>query len=111
MEKILINTDALNTVSDCLEQLSNAEIAQNSIELQLMNSSQGKEWRMRATFALAAVKGKRRIITARLAVLRHQEKLSNHAINNKLINHLKTMVPESVFNECLEKATAVVIGK
>ena len=71
-----VETNNLNTISDCLQQLVNAEEAQLSIEEQLadrtavVTGAHGAKGRERA----AADQRKRRIITARLAVLRHEEK-------------------------------------
>ncbi|HGY1125279.1 TPA: hypothetical protein ACNVTV_003504 [Citrobacter freundii] len=111
MEKSHINTENLNTIHDCLSQLVIAEETQLSIEDQLAKSNSSSEWsvwRKKAEYALKIVKGKRRIITARLAVLRQLEKDSNMQLhqqhNDFLINELRTVVPSSTFDRCVRQA-------
>ncbi|EAB2798497.1 hypothetical protein PQY04_004078 [Salmonella enterica] len=111
MEKTHINTENLNTIHDCLSQLVIAEETQFNIEDQLAKSNSSSEWsvwRKKAEHALKIVKGKRRIITARLAVLRQLEKDRNMQLhrqhNNFLINELRTVVPFSIFDRCVRQA-------
>ncbi|WP_233466393.1 hypothetical protein [Enterobacter asburiae] len=108
MHKFFVETDNLNTVSDCLQQLVNAEEAQLSIEEQLARSNSSSEWsawRKKAENALRVIKGKRRIITARLAVLRHEEKERNLQLhqqhNDFLVQALREIVTPSSFARCV----------
>jgi hypothetical protein len=102
MHKFFVETDNLNTISDCLQQLVNAEEAQLSIEEQLARSNSSSDWstwRKKAENALRLIKGKRRIITARLAVLRHEEKERNLELhqqhNDFLVQALREIVTPS----------------
>ncbi|MBC6503096.1 hypothetical protein GW742_16725 [Citrobacter freundii] len=111
MQKSFINTDKLNSVNDCLQQLVNAEVAQLSIENQLASSNSSSEWsvwRKKAENALRLIKGKRRIITARLAVLRHEEKEHNLELhqqhNDFLVQALREIVTPSSFARCVRLA-------
>ena len=111
MQKSFINTDKLNSVNDCLQQLVNAEVAQLSIENQLASSNSSSEWsvwRKKAENALRLIKGKRRIITARLAVLRHEEKERNLELhqqhNDFLVQALREIVTPSSFARCVRLA-------
>lgn len=108
MKKTLIETDNLNTISDCLQQLVNAEEAQLSIEERLARSNSSSEWsawRKKAENALRVIKGKRRIITARLAILRHEEKERNLQLhqqhNDFLVQALREIVTPSYFARCV----------
>lgn len=111
MHKFFVETDNLNTISDCLQQLVNAEEAQLSIEEQLAKSKSSSEWstwRKKAENALRLIKGKRRIITARLAVLRHEEKERNIDLhqqhNDFLVKALREIVTPSSFARCVRLA-------
>lgn len=111
MKKTLIETDNLNTISDCLQQLVNAEEAQLSIEEQLARSNSSSDWsawRKKAENALRLIKGKRRIITSRLAVLRHEEKERNMQLhrqhNDFLVKELRQLVTPSSFEKCVRRA-------
>nr|WP_314520499.1 hypothetical protein [uncultured Lelliottia sp.] len=108
MHKFFVETNNLNTISDCLQQLVNAEEAQLSIEEQLARSNSSSEWsawRKKAENALRVIKGKRRIITARLAVLRHEEKERNLQLhqqhNDFLVQALREVVTPSSFARCV----------
>lgn len=60
MKKTFIDTDNLNTISDCLQQLVNAEEAQLSIKEQLARSNCSSDWsvwRKKAENALQVIKG------------------------------------------------------
>jgi hypothetical protein len=60
MHKFFVETDNLNTISDCLQQLVNAEEAQLSIEEQLARSNSSSDWstwRKKAENALRLIKG------------------------------------------------------
>lgn len=112
MHKFFVETNNLNTISDCLQQLVNAEEAQLSIEEQLARSNSSSDWstwRKKAENALRLIKGKRRIITARLAVLRHEEKEKNaenyQQHNDYLIAELRKIVTPSSFAGCVNRAT------
>jgi hypothetical protein len=87
MQKILIDTSNLSTIAVCLEQLVNAERAQLSIEHQLDQSTSSAEfssWRKSAEKALRAVKAKRRLITAQLAVLQQKKKRTKRIASNTM---------------------------
>ncbi|ELV2790562.1 TPA: hypothetical protein N2P56_003259 [Enterobacter kobei] len=108
MHKFFVETNNLNTISDCLQQLVNAEEAQLSIEEQLARSNSSSEWsawRKKAENALRVIKGKRRIITARLAILRHEEKERNLQLhqqhNDFLVQALREIVTPSSFARCV----------
>ncbi|MDV7025229.1 hypothetical protein R4P48_21465 [Atlantibacter subterranea] len=111
MHKIYVKTDNLNTISECLQQLFLAEQVQLSIEDQLANSKSSSDWsawRKKAENALRVVKAKRRVITARLAILRQEEK--EHTLqfhqqrNDYLIQELKNIVTPSSFERCVRQA-------
>lgn len=111
MHKFFVETNNLNTISDCLQQLVNAEEAQLSIEEQLARSNSSSEWsawRKKAENALRVIKGKRRIITARLAVLRHEEKERNLQLHQQhnafLVQALREIVTPSSFARCVRLA-------
>ncbi len=117
MKKTYIETDNLNTISDCLQQLVNAEESQLSIEEQLAKSncsSDWSEWRKKAENALRVIKGKRRLITARLAVLRHEEKERNLLLhqqhNDFLVDALREIVTPSSFARCVIQAKEKLEG-
>lgn len=112
MNKTFVDTNNLGSISECLVQLVNAEQAQFDIEQQLEqsnSSSEWSEWRKKAEKALRTVKAKRRIITARLAVLRQEEKeknAENHQQHNDyLIAELRKIVTPSSFAGCVNRAT------
>lgn len=111
MHKFYVETASLNTISDCLQQLVNAEEAQLSIEDQLARSnstSECSEWRKKAENALRVIKGKRRLITARLAILRQEEKVHNMQLhqrhNDFLVEALREIVTPSSFERCVRLA-------
>lgn len=111
MHKFFVETENLNTISDCLRQLVNAEEAQLSIEEQLARSNSSSDWsawRKKAENALRVIKGKRRIITARLAILRHEEKERNMQLhqqhNDFLVQALREIVTPSSFARCVRLA-------
>ena len=111
MHKFFVETNNLNTISDCLQQLVNAEEAQLSIEEQLARSNSSSDWstwRKKAENALRLIKGKRRIITARLAVLRHEEKRTQPgtapAAQRFLVQALREIVTPSSFARCVRLA-------
>ena len=108
MKKTIIDTENLHSICDCLQQLVNAEEAQLSIEEQLARSKSSCDWsawRKKAEIALRVIKGKRRIITARLAVLRHEEKERNLQLhqqhNDFLVQALREIVTPSSFARCV----------
>ncbi|HBM7657582.1 TPA: hypothetical protein LZ308_004123 [Enterobacter cloacae subsp. cloacae] len=111
MHKFFVETNNLDTISDCLQQLVNAEEAQLSIEEQLARSNSSSDWstwRKKAENVLRLIKGKRRIITARLAVLRHEEKERNLELhqqhNDFLVQALREIVTPSSFARCVRLA-------
>ncbi|HHT0024777.1 TPA: hypothetical protein ACTW97_000768 [Klebsiella michiganensis] len=112
MNKIIVDTSNLNTISECLEQLANAELAQVNIETQLALYAGNKDWRKTAESALRTVKHKRRIVTARLAVLRQQEKETNMRLhqlhNDHLVKELKKIVTPSSFERCVRLADQAI---
>jgi len=111
MEKTHIQVENLRTITDCLQQLFLAEEVQLSIEDQLFSSKSSSEWsawRKKAENALRVVKAKRRVITARLAILRQEEKertLQLHQQRNDyLVAELKSIVTPSSFERCVRLA-------
>lgn len=117
MHKFFVETNNLNTISDCLQQLVNAEEAQLSIEEQLARSNSSSDWstwRKKAENALRVVKAKRRIITARLAVLRQIEKENNMQLhqrhNDYLVAELKKIVTPSSFERCVRRVDEKLEG-
>lgn len=111
MQKTHIDTNNLDTVVACLEQLANAEIAQLSIEQQIEQSYgtvESSAWRKSADKALRTVKAKRRLVTSRLAVLRQLEKEQNvqshQQHNDYLIAELRDIVTPSSFARCAQRA-------
>ncbi|QGU15772.1 hypothetical protein GNG27_14245 [Leclercia sp. 119287] len=111
MEKTHIKVENLKTINDCLQQLFLAEEVQLSIEDQLANSKSSSDWsawRKKAENALRVIKAKRRVITARLAILRQEEKertLQLHQQRNDyLVQELKNIVTPSPFERCVRLA-------
>ena len=111
MHKFFVETNNLNTISDCLQQLFLAEEVQLSIDDQLASSKSSSDWsawRKKAENALRVVKAKRRVITARLAILRQEEKertLQLHQQRNDyLVQELKNIVTPSSFERCVRLA-------
>lgn len=109
MHKFFVETDNLNTISDCLQQLVNAEEAQLSIEEQLAKSNSSSEWstwRKRQN-ALRLIKEASHH-HSRLAVLRHEEKERNIDLhqqhNDFLVQALREIVTPSSFARCVRLA-------
>ena len=108
MEKSHIDTESHDTIHDCLSQFLIAEETQLSIESQLANSNCSNgwgAWQKKAKNALRMTKGKRRIITARLVVLRHEEKERNMQLhqqqNDFLVQALREIVSPYSFERCV----------
>lgn len=110
MGKVFINTKELNTVSECLEQLALAEESIIAIDGQLLKYVADPEWRKRAENARRTMGVKKRIVCARLAVLRQQEKERNVQMhqrrNGYLVYELKQIVTPSDFEECVRRVDA-----
>lgn len=110
MERTRINTDSLNTISECLEQLALAEESVIAIDGQLLKQDAAPEWRRRAENARRTVQQKKRIIMSRLAILRQQEKEQNRQIHQTrdsyLIAELREIVTPSSFMRCVYRAEA-----
>ncbi|WP_329502670.1 hypothetical protein [Klebsiella aerogenes] len=108
MRREKINTGELNTVEECLTQLYSAEETIVDIERQLDQPLYNVEWKSKAEKALRTVKQKKRMITARLSVLRQHEKQHNieqHKARNELLIHeLKEIVTPSAFLNCVRRA-------
>ena len=108
MERARINTESLNTISECLEQLVIAEESIIAIDGQLLKQDTDPEWRKRAELAHRTVQQKKRIVMARLAVLRHEEKKRNvklhQQLNDYLIDELRQIVTPSSFARCVRLA-------
>lgn len=108
MRREKINTEELNTVAECLTQLCSAEETIVDIERQLDQPLYNVEWKLKAEKALRTVKQKKRMITARLSVLRQHEKQHNieqhKARNEILIHELKEIVTPSAFLNCVRRA-------
>lgn len=105
-----INTKDLNTVGECLEQLALAEESIIAIDGQLLKHDADPEWRKRAENARRTMGVKKRIVCARLAVLRQQEKERNVQLNQRrndyLVIELKRIVMPSAFEECVRRVEA-----
>ncbi|WP_312384189.1 hypothetical protein [Atlantibacter subterraneus] len=117
MHKIYVKTDNLNNISECLQQLFLAEQVHLSIEDQLASSKSSSDWsawRKKAENALRVVKAKRRVITARLAILRQEEKeymLQLHQQHSDyLVQELKNIVTPSSFERCVRLADKKMEG-
>lgn len=110
MERARINTESLNTISECLEQLALAEQSVIAIDGQLLKQETDPEWRKRAELARRTVQQKKRIIMSRLAVLRQQEKEQNRQMHQTrdhyLIAELRKIVTPSSFLRCVHRAEA-----
>ncbi|HIA0311847.1 TPA: hypothetical protein ACWOS7_002678 [Salmonella enterica subsp. enterica] len=108
MKRTRINTENLNTISICLEQLALAEESIIAIEVQLLKPDADHEWRKRAESALRTVQQKKRIIMSRLSILRQLEKEQNrqmhHTRDNYLIAELRKIVTPSSFLRCVHRA-------
>ncbi|EBD9907338.1 hypothetical protein DB115_14310 [Salmonella enterica] len=95
----------LKTISDCLTLLAKTEGSIEEIKFQLEYDPRGgDEWRKAAVRALFICNKKRRAVTARLAVLRQEEKEENvrvhQRVNDLLVKELRLRVSELVFHEC-----------
>lgn len=111
VEKTHIKVENLKTINDCLQQLFLAEEVQLSIEDQLASSKSSSDWsawRKKAENALRVVKAKRRVITARLAILRQEEKERTLQLHQQrsdyLVQELKNIVTPSSFERCVRLA-------
>lgn len=108
MERTRINTENLNTVSVCLEQLALAEESIIAIDGQLLRQDAEPEWRKRAENARRTVQQKKRIIMSRLSILRQQEKERNMQLhqqhNDFLVDELRKIVTPSSFERCVRYA-------
>jgi hypothetical protein len=109
MKAEFIDVNSLVTISDYLEALATAEEVTTGIKLQLQKFGRSdQDWHNRATHSLSQWQAVRRIITARLAVLRQREKEQNMQLhqqrNDYLIDELSSVIPPSVFGECVERA-------
>ncbi|ENT2971461.1 MULTISPECIES: hypothetical protein [Klebsiella] len=109
MDRPHINTDSLSTISECLEQLALAEGSIIAIDGQLLRTDADPQWRKRAEVARRTVHQKKRLIMARLAILRQQEKERNvrqhQQHNDYLIAELRKIVTPSSFIRCARRAT------
>lgn len=115
MKKPIIDFSVLVTIEDHLKALVDAEDSISHIEHQLSTCiDNDSAWRHRANHAMAAWKTSRRRITARLAVLRQQEKVRNMEIhqqhNDFLVKELMTMVSPETFLECDRRAKKKLEG-
>lgn len=110
MEHTKIKTNPLNTIGECLEQLLLVEEKLISIDGQLLKHDADPAWRKRAEIARRTIGQKKRIITARLSILRHQEKEQNrqmhHTRDHYLIAELRNIVTPSSFLRCIHRAEA-----
>lgn len=109
MKVEIIDVNSLVTIADYLEALATAEEVTTDIKLQLQKFGKAdRDWHNRASHSLSQWQAVRRIITARLAVLRQREKDRNVQIhqqrNDYLIDELREVIPASVFGECVERA-------
>ena len=110
MERAMIKTDSLNTITECLAQLVLAEQSIIAIDGQLLKHNADPGWRKRAEIARRTIGLKKRIITARLSVLRQQEKDHNRQMHQTrdsyLIAELREIVTPSSFLRCVQRAEA-----
>lgn len=110
MERAMIKTDSLNTITECLEQLVLAEESLVAIDGQLSKHDADHAWRKRAEIARRTIGQKKRIITARLSILRQQEKELNRqqhqTRDSYLIAELREIVTPSSFIRCVNRAEA-----
>lgn len=108
MVRARVNTENLNTISACLEQLALAEESIIAIDAQLSKQDADPEWRNRAESARRTVQQKKRIIMSRLSILRQQEKERNrqmhHTRDHYLIAELRKIVTPSSFLRCIQRA-------
>lgn len=108
MERAMIKTDSLNTITECLEQLALAEESVISIDGQLLKLDADPDWRKRAENARRTVQQKKRIVMSRLAILRQQEKERNLQLhqqhNDFLVKALREIVTPSSFERCVRLA-------
>lgn len=109
MKVEIIDVNSLVTIADYLEALATAEEVTTDIKLQLQKYGKNDpDWHNRASHSLSQWQGVRRVITARLAVLRQREKEHNTQLhqqhNDYLIDELRRVIPSSVFGECAERA-------
>lgn len=105
MERVMIKTAPLNSIGECLEQLLLVEESLIAIDGQLLKDDADPAWRKRAQIARRTIGQKKRIITARLAILRHEEKERNLQLhqqhNDFLIQALREIVTPSSFERCV----------
>lgn len=110
MERVMIKTNSLNTITECLEQLVLVEESLISIDGQLLKHDVDPAWRKRAEIARRTIGQKKRIITARLSILRQQEKEQNRqqhqTRDSYLIAELREIVTPSSFMRCVYRAEA-----
>lgn len=116
MKKPIINFSELVTIEDHLKALVMADDSITHIGHQLSASIDNDSgWRHRANHAMAAWKANRQRITARLAVLRRQEKVRNMEFhqqhNDFLVKELMAVVPLTTFQECDQRARTKAEGK
>ena len=110
IERKFVKIDSLDTIGICLEQLAIAEESIIAIEIQIDSiGDTDPEWRKRADKARRTVGHKKRIVMARLAVLRQQEKERNVQLhqrhNDYLVKELHRIVSPSAFANCVIRAT------
>lgn len=109
MDRPKINTTSLHTIVACLEQLAIAEESLIGIDIQLLKPDGSPEWRKRAEHARQTIVQKKRIVMARLAILRQQEKVRNVQLhqrhNDLLVEELRQIVTPSSFLRCVQRAT------
>lgn len=99
----------LTTVTLALQALAEVTEAIEQIKLHLeFPNEQDAEWRKRAEYALKKRGGIKVAITARLAVLRQQEKERNLAMhqhhNDYMVRELMKYVPDTVVKICNARA-------
>jgi hypothetical protein len=109
MKKPIIDLSNLVTIEDHLKALVMSDDSITHIEHQLSSFIDNDPgWRHRAKHAQEAWKATRRRITARLAVIRQQEKVRNIELNQRhndlLVRELIAVVPLATFQECDQRA-------
>lgn len=104
-----IDFDGLISITDHLKALVAAEDSITEIERRLKTATDNDAaWRHRAKYALESWKSTRRRITARLALLRQQEKEATQQSREThceyLIEEMKRYFPRAAFLACDHRA-------
>lgn len=109
MMKKFINVEGLETIADCLAALAQITTDIEDIRLQLeFPRGEDPQWHQRASFAFRRCKSIKMNISAKLAILRQQEKERNVMLhqqhNDYLIDEMRRYLPRSAFAACVHRA-------